>query len=274
MKIVFANSSHVSAPERFVVRAGRWTRVSLKVRYGFIDHPQLGPMLIDTGYGPQVTTARSRSAALRLYARVLNPQLVDDEQPETLLAHYGYECADVRFVIITHFHADHVSHLSAFPNAHFIANTQAWRTINRRSHMGNVAHGVFTELLPQDIEARLVCTGRSDPVPAPLTLSDGADLLGDGSVLAIDLPGHADGQFGLCFAKLDVPLLYGVDVEWHNAALLANRSPGKPASLIAHDNKAARASAAAVRRFKEAGGEILLCHDPSDSRFDYRAGAR
>ncbi len=274
MKIVFANSAHVSAPERFVLRGGRWTRIPLKVRYGFIDHPKLGPVLIDTGYGPQVTNAGNRSAALRLYARVLNPKLVDDEQPEPLLAHYGYGCGDVRFVIITHFHADHVSHLGAFPNARFIASTQAWRTISRRSHMGNVAHGVFTELLPQDLEDRLVCTSSSNPVPAPLTLSEGADLFGDGSVLAIDLPGHADGQFGVCFATLDTPLLYAVDVEWHNTALLAGRSPGKPASLITHDGQASRTSAAAVRRFKAAGGEILLCHDPSDSRFDHGAGDR
>ncbi|TGT34719.1 MBL fold metallo-hydrolase, partial [Mesorhizobium sp. M8A.F.Ca.ET.165.01.1.1] len=115
---------------------------------------------------------------------------------------------------ISHFHADHISGLSLFANARFIASDAAWLRLKARTARQNLRHGVFTELFPADFEARLDGLSKMKQVPPRGDIPGGADLFGDGSVIAVDLPGHADGQFGLLFSGLDRPLLYAVDVQW------------------------------------------------------------
>jgi hypothetical protein len=96
----------------------------------------------------------------------------------------------------------------------------------------------------------------------------GVDLFGDGSVVTVDLPGHADGQFGLLFPDLERPLLYGVDAQWLIKALVENRTPGLPATLLAEDAAALDPTSATLRRFMATGGEVMLCHDPALTSHD------
>ncbi len=272
MKPVFANSAFVTAPERLFLRGGAWRRVPLKVRYGFFLHPAAGLVLIDTGYGPSVTQG-ARSLALRLYNRVLGPDLVTEGQPETVLQRLGFKPEDVGAIIVTHFHADHVANLDLFPKARIITKAGVLRKILKQSALKNLRHGVFSELLPPNLASRVEDVDGVAVREAPFGFGRGRDLFGDGSVFAIDLPGHAEGHFGLCFANLPVPLLYAVDAQWCAEALEEGRRPGFPASLIADDPSALAESTRCVRAFRQAGGEVLLCHDPAESRYDLAAEA-
>ena len=267
MRPIFANSAFVAAPERFVLRGGRWKRIDLKVRYGLFHHPDAGLVLIDAGYGPRVTQGR-RSLPLWLYNAVFGPKLLASGQPEAVLRRIGARPADVGTVILTHHHADHVSTLDLFPQARIITKTVVLERIRSRSPGANLRHGVFAELLPEGLALRTIDVDGLVLRDAPLGLGVGRDLFGDGSVLAIDLPGHAEGHFGLCFTTLPVPLLYAVDVQWLIAALPAERQPGFPASLIADDRQALVESARRVLAFRQAGGAVLLCHDPETSPYD------
>lgn len=268
MKIVFANSAWVSAAERLILRGGSWRSARLRVRYGLIFHPAAGPVLVDTGYTPEALTGERRGRMLRLYGALLKPQLNAAEQVLPVLQRFGLSPDDIRTVIVTHFHADHISGLSLFPKARFIASDAAWARIKARSPRQNLRHGVFTELFPADFEARLDGLSSKPGVDARDGIPGGTDLFGDGSVIAVDLPGHADGQFGLLFASPDRPLLYAVDVQWLLAALTENRTPGFPATLIAEDAAAIEPTSAVLRRFLAAGGKVMLCHDPAPTFYD------
>ena len=272
MRPVFANSAFVTAPERFVLKGGRWRRINLRVRYGFFRHPDAGLVLIDTGYGPRVTQG-PRGMALRLYNALLGPALLAAGQPDVALRQIGATPGDVGTVILTHHHADHVSALDLFPQARIITKSAVLEHIRGRSGWKNLRHGIFAELLPQGLAARTRDVDGLALREAPLGLGAGRDLFGDGSVLAIDLPGHAEGHFGLCFTALPVPFLYAVDAQWLTAALPAERQPGFPASLIADDRQALAESTRRVLAFRQAGGEVLLCHDPEMSPFDLPEGA-
>lgn len=273
MKLTFANSAYLNAPEGAMLRGGRWrSRLRLRVRYGVLEHPGFGPVLIDTGYDRASTQAPGRSLALRAYTRVLRPQILEHGQIGAVLRQLGYDEADVSKIIITHFHADHVSALRRFPNAEVFANRHALTEILQNSHLANLRHGVFTELFPPDLAERVTDCAVQPKVPAPLNLPDGHDLFGDGSAIAIDLPGHAAGHFGLCFPKVDPHLLYACDVQWINRALTVSPAVSIMSRIVSQNSRAASATTVTVAKFVEAGGKVLLCHDPSPSAYDLQQG--
>ncbi len=255
---VFANTAFVSTWLRYVLRGGRG-RVNLRVRCGLIVHPDLGPVLIDTGYGPRVTSAPRRSLPLRIYAAAVPVQLNPLESPLALLADHGFLPGDVKRVIVTHLHADHVAYLRDFPNARFTSDGLV---------KGTLRHVAFNELLPDDFAERQDEMRAGGKVDLPFGLGQGFDLLGDGSVLGVPLLGHAPGHFGLCFPG-EQPLLYAVDTQWMRTAILEDRVPGLPLSLSVVDKAAWLDSVAFVRAFAAAGGEIMTCHDPDVSPYDW-----
>ncbi len=240
MRPIFANSAHLTVPERLVLRGGSWRPVQLGVRYGAWVHPVHGPVLIDTGYGPEVTMGR-RSLAMQAYAAAIRPVLA--EQPETVLARLGFSADDVRYVFITHFHADHISGLKRFPNARFIA--AGWPEVKRQSRFQQLRHGIFAELLPADFEARLI----------PMT----HDVFSDGSMLSLDLPGHALGHTGVVWPEHK--LVYAADAQWLSRAVTEDRPPQGPARLVYHNETAMQASLDTLRGMS--GYEFVFCHDPA-----------
>lgn len=256
----FLNSAIVQVPERVVLRGGSWRRIALGVRYGMVEHPEFGPVLIDTGYGPRVTRAAQRSTALKLYNAVLRPRLVEDDLPLAALQRAGYAATDVRRIVVTHFHADHVAALRDFPNARFIASGAAWQAIVRMRNGQRLHSGIFSELMPPDFVSRLLPIETLPERSAPLGLGTGRDVWGDGSCLAVDLPGHAIGHFGLLWAQSDPPLLYATDTTWL-ADALDDRMPGGIARIVYEDEAAMRKSAGLVAGFRRAGGRVILCHD-------------
>ncbi|NGM45564.1 MBL fold metallo-hydrolase [Rhodobacter sp. SGA-6-6] len=255
MTPVFCNSAHVPAPEALLLKGGRLRQLRLRVRYGLLMHPS-GPTLIDTGYTAHATAAPGRSAGLRLYRHLLRPDLIPQGQPEPFLARHGLRPEDIARVIVTHYHVDHISGLSLFPNARFTASRAAFQRLLTRSRWQNLHRATFPELLPPGFAERL------DAIED----RPGGDLFGDGSVIALDLPGHADGHIGLLFPA--ARLLYGTDAQWLLAALESGRRPRGPMRLFAEDPAALAASTDLLHRFRAAGGTVMLCHDPAPAAFD------
>lgn len=251
-----------------MLKGGTRAKLSLPVRYGVVVHPTEGAVLIDTGYGPNISHGADRGRALRIYNALLGPELNPAGAHEPVLARLGLTRADVRHVIVTHFHVDHVCELSHYPSANIIGSGRGLRGVRRGATFANLRHGLFNELVPDDVEARFTDVETCPEAPAPLGLGAGRDLFGDGSLLAIDLPGHAVGHFGLCFPDLSTPLLYAVDTQWLLRAVTEARVPGFPPTLIADDARALVRSAGTVAEFANAGGEIMLCHDPDPQAYD------
>ena len=166
-------------------------------------------------------------------------------------------------VILTHFHADHIGRLREFPGARVIAPGAAFADLRGRGRLGQLHHGYFRELLPDDIEARMTPIEAFPRLSHPI-FGQTFDLGGDRGFLAVDLPGHALGHVGFLFPEKPRPLLYAVDVQWHWDALKDGRFPGLPASAVYSDRGAMSRSCARVRAFAEKGGAVVLCHDPAD----------
>ncbi len=251
--IAFPNSAVVRVPERLVLKGGRWTPVDLAVRYGLFTHARAGTCLIDTGYSARVTRGR-RSLPLRLYAAILRPRLSATTLPESV--------PDAGTILLTHLHADHVSALRDYPDARLIGDADALDHFLAAGAIGRTRHGVFRDLLPDDLRARLTPLESLPMVEAPFGLGSARDVFGDGEVLAVPLLGHMRGHTGYLFAKQTPALLYAGDADWLAQAIREGRSAGAPARWILDDPAAGRETARRLNAFAAAGGRIVLCHDP------------
>jgi glyoxylase-like metal-dependent hydrolase (beta-lactamase superfamily II) len=249
----FPNSAVVRVPERLVLKGGRWTPINLAVRYGRFTHDREGACLIDTGYSTRVTRGR-RSLPLSIYAALLRPRLTAEALP-------GAQ-PNAATILLTHLHADHLSALRDYPEARIVGDLAALDHFLAAGAFGRTRHGVFRELLPDDLRERLTPIESLARVEAPLGLGPSRDVFGDGEVLAVPLPGHMRGHTGYLFTKQPTPLLYAGDADWLAQAIREARSPGAPARWILDDPAAARETAAHLNAFSGAGGRIVLCHDP------------
>lgn len=280
MRLHLITSATVSVPERAVLRGGTWARVALPVRYGIIERAGAGPLLIDTGYGPRVTGAPGRSTLMRAYAAGLPSRPCGGMEPAAVLARLGYGPGDVAAVFVTHLHADHIARLDEFPTARIVTDAAALTATLAAPRWRLARHGIFPELLPADILARVEDIRSGAAQAAPLGLGQGHAVPGWPGLLAIALPGHARGHWGLCLpagagpggGAPDKPLLYACDAQWHMGVLRdPARAPGFPAARVAEDAAAAAATTRRVAAFLRAGGAVALCHDPAPTPWDMPA---
>lgn len=183
---------HVPHLERLVRRDGAARTRVMPARYAIIEHRD-GPIVFDTGYHPSL---RRRLRGLgRAYHTVVPWTCAPHEAVGLRLERLGYRPRDVQRVVLSHLHADHVAGLIDLPDVPIALTRAAWDDLQESSRLDSVRRGYFAELLPDDLLDRACWL---TPPPWGETLADSAeDLLGDGSLGVVDLPGHAPGQIGL-----------------------------------------------------------------------------
>ena len=259
------NSAHIDVAAGLVRRGAGLRTISLTVRYGLIDLDGSGLCLVDTGVGPEVTQG-PRSVALRLYAGILRPKLDPNQSPQAMLRGLGATADDVRVVVLTHFHADHISSLRDFARAEIVACGEAARRVTGMRSAAALRHGIFKELIPPGFAQRLRPLQGMTRVSTDTVLGDGYDLFADASYLAVPLPGHAFGHFGIFWRDHAGPIIYATDASWTLEALMRDETPGISSAVVFDDRRAGWQTQERLREFRRQGGRILLCHDVEDER--------
>ncbi len=246
IRLTFHTQATIPVPARLVLAQGRG-RLDLAVRFGVLEREGRPPVLIDAGWPDRHP---GQGLMLWLYRALLRPKVDPAKSPMTVLA--GRQPGAV---VLTHLHADHVGLARSLDGVPIHAPAQALDRA-RRHPWRALRHGVMTSLLSETV------IDLSGDTPLPYGLGRGKDVLGDGSVFSVPLPGHADGHTGLLFPAFDAPVLYAADVQWVWPAIAETRPPRGPAQAVYDDRRAAMESLALVRDFAAKGGRVVLCHDP------------
>jgi nucleoside-diphosphate-sugar epimerase/glyoxylase-like metal-dependent hydrolase (beta-lactamase superfamily II) len=189
-----------------------------------ITHPQYGHFLFDTGYAPRFRSATAKFP-YSIYGR-LSPIVCSNSLTiRAQLQELGIDFRDIRGIILSHFHADHVAGLRDFPSSDFISSHAAWSDVTGRRGFAALRRGFLPSLLPDDFVKRLnTIEYFHDPGFGPFAQTH--DLFGDGSVRLIQLPGHARGQIGAIVQQSPTKrMLLAADATWTLGSLRKNALP-------------------------------------------------
>jgi N-acyl homoserine lactone hydrolase len=155
-----------------------------------LEHPKEGLVLVDAGICPEQVHQHGQ-----YYRGILRLILDDDEYsqepnealPEQL-KRLGFRCADVRTVILTHLHEDHVGALRDLKKAKVVVSKSEWDA--RRVKMFG--------FIPMFYEPSYNCVEQWDRVlfdSGPFhTFDCSQDLFRDGSIKLLPTPGHTPGH--------------------------------------------------------------------------------
>lgn len=220
-------------PEIATLKSGSWRPTTFPALVALIAHPTEGTILFDTGYDPAFLDS-TRAFPERLY-RWLTPPQISSPVADRLAAE-GLDPADVRHIVLSHFHGDHASGLRRFPNATVHCSKSGLSSVWGRGRIPALIAGTPVKLLPPDLPER--CRFFEDRPSVALgkdllPFESGADVLGDGSLLAVPLPGHCPGHWGLVLREPRGLHFLVADAAWSSRAVRENRpAPFLTAALL------------------------------------------
>lgn len=214
---------------------GGWSPRTLPVNVFVVEHPS-GLCLFDAG---QTALAAKPGYLPRWhpFLRLARFELGPEDEAVAQLRSLGHSPADVRWVVLSHLHTDHVGGVGGFRHAEVVVSRVEW---NRSTGLRGRLRGYVPQHWPSDLRPRLVDVG--GPAIGPFTTS--YDVAGDGRLLAVPAPGHTPGHVAMLVCD-------GTRARWLCAGDLV------------HDPGELRHVAPDVDAFCRAEGiRVLTCHDP------------
>lgn len=184
---------------------------------GLIRHPDRGAILFDTGYDPAFLDA-TEPFPERLYRWTTPVAISPDLAWNAWLARHGIAADDIAGVVVSHFHGDHVAGIRNLTGLPLYCSSAGLAELRRPGRFRRVRQGLLAALVPAQCDAD--CSFFEEAPRVALSsdfapFAEGADILGDGSLIAVPLPGHCAGHWGLALRdEADRAILLAGDAAW------------------------------------------------------------
>ena len=230
----------------------RWTWVPIPCF--LVEHPTVGPFLVDTGLhraaGESVRRAYGTRAAALFRIRMDEGAAVTDR----LLAR-GLDPLGIDLVVMTHMHYDHTGSVEAFPRSTFVVDEREWEAAIH----GGFLQGYRRKLFDHGYEWRTIDFG-APQVDSFASFGRAVDLFGDGSVRLLSTPGHTKGHVSVLLRlRSGRELLLAADAAYSRRTIDEELLP-----TFCDDPHRYMRSLREIRRYLElTPSALVICgHDP------------
>jgi glyoxylase-like metal-dependent hydrolase (beta-lactamase superfamily II) len=223
-----------------------WSDETLPVNVFLIEH-SAGVCLFDTGQTARAT-APGYFPSWYPFFRLARFELTRDDEVGEQLRRLGHDVTDVRWIVLSHLHTDHVGGLAAFVGTDVLVSRTEW---DDAQGLAGRLRGYLPQYWPPSARVRLV--DFDEPPIGPFAGTH--DVAGDGSLLLVPTPGHTRGHLSLLARDGRQSFLLGGDVA--EAADDLDRAAPALADyckrsgivfLATHDARASELVAAAAER--------------------------
>lgn len=227
-----------------------------------IHHPQRGWGLWDTGYAPRMQDL-IRRWPWWLYGQMTPLHMLPELAVIAQLPRFALTPEHIRWIVLSHLHADHIAGLLDFPHATLFVTESAYRSVAHLSGIQALRRAFIPELLPADFVERAVWVGDFNAAPLP-DLGATHDLFGDGALRLVDLPGHARGQIGMLVTTAERQILLAADGAWMTQAIRERKPPSQLTAFIVDDWPAVQTTLDRLHNFALAcpGVALVPTHCP------------
>lgn len=231
IKLYLNYAGHCFANAKHVTKGDKDEMIKFHALFALLHHPEKGWILFDTGYTSRFYES-TKSYPNRIYANATKVVVTDTDEIKNQIKSIGLETSDIQHIIISHFHADHIGGLKDFNNATIYCTKKAYQKVKEISDLFAFSKGILKDLIPDDIEERLVfiedfSTSNQDDI-----FGVTYDLFQDDSVRVYNLPGHAAGQIGVEFETQKEKYFLVADSCWDERAYKEGKLPNSIVRLF------------------------------------------
>jgi glyoxylase-like metal-dependent hydrolase (beta-lactamase superfamily II) len=219
---------------------GEHGRIEVPVPSFLVLHPR-GALVFDTGL--HVGTQSDPASRIGALADVFRVRFAPGEELSARLATARVDPADVRWLVTSHLHFDHVGGNAQLPNARWLIQRQEWEAARDAEWRARAFYDPRDYDLGHD---RLLVDGEHD-------------VFGDGAVVCLPTFGHTPGHQSLRVRTARGDVVLTADACYLRRTLEEGLLPPTVA-----DPGAMRASLERLRRLRDAGARLVFGHDPDD----------
>ena len=216
LKLTLNNAGYCLAKASHAIKGAPTKNIAFGALFGLIQHPKLGYILFDTGYTQRFFEA-TKNFPNKIYAMATQVMAAPQTEVRNQIATLGIHCSDIKHVILSHFHADHIAGLKDFENATIHCSKTAYEQAKNIPSFLGFTKGILKPLLPKNLSSRVQFIENSGGLPDEL-FGKKYDIFGDGSIMAVPLPGHAAGQMGIQLSTQKNHYFLVADACWDQRA--------------------------------------------------------
>lgn len=253
-------SGYCMANSWFVEKGKPFKNVPFVALWALIKSEEEGYILFDTGYADHHLTCTAFYPN-KMFAHITKVFIDPVSNAKEQLRLKGIDAEEIKHVVISHFHADHVGGLKDFTKATFWCKKEAYEHIRDSSDFWAFSKGYLKDLLPENMADRLKFLDEGDPV-----FIDGLKKCWsfiDPAIVIVDLPGHARGHVGLLFSHEQKFLV--ADAAWTTDSIIYKRYPRRIVAFLVDSYTRLIQTSDMLCEFqaKNPSIELIVTHCPS-----------